>query len=318
MPGDSGHRICHPDPAGDGCGHAVRQHVAGVGLDGVVSVEQFLAWAVVVGAFTAVLLFLRKRDADRVAAQDHAASEAIRRAQAQRVGAARTTVKRLIAESQAKMSALPPLVTEACTRLEQADHEYRENAYAPFWSAIEAAAIALATYEGYIEDVGRNADEYAKCTAMIRADLPAFDLGERELPSVAAPLERMRYLVRAAQTDFPFATIYEQRKTNQLLVAGFQTLEQAIWQLGDRFDSSLETFSRSLASTISSEFAAQTATLVDATTAQTSTLVGSQNAALARHSAALREEMRAARQIAETESQARQRKDVADGRHFVR
>jgi hypothetical protein len=47
-------------------------------------------------------------------------------------------------------------------------------------------------------------------------------------------------IVRKAQSDFQFATIYEQRKTNQLLVAGFTNLAQALDGMGQRIASSID------------------------------------------------------------------------------
>lgn len=38
----------------------------------------------------------------------------------------------------------------------------------------------------------------------------------------------MHRIVRVAQGDFQFSTIYEQRRTNQILVSGFKSLGQAI------------------------------------------------------------------------------------------
>ena len=290
-------------------------------LTGVVSVEGFVAFVVIVGVFVAILMALRKRDTDQAAAREHDALQELQRSRAQELAQARASIRRLIADSQSRMSALPELVTRASTRLEQADRDFSENAYAPFWSAIEDAALALATYEANVEEVGRNASEYANCAAIAKTSVSPFDLGAVDLPNVAATLERMYALVRAAQTDFHFATIYEQRKTNQLLVAGFQTLEQALGQLADRFDSSLENLSQSITSAISTGLANQTQNLVNATAAQTADLVSasaSQTAALAGQSAALREEMRASRGVAEKESRARMRKNVAAGEHFVR
>ena len=43
---------------------------------------------------------------------------------------------------------------------------------------------------------------------------------------------RLASIVRRAQSDFQFATIYEQRKTNAILIAGFQTLSDAIYGIG--------------------------------------------------------------------------------------
>lgn len=50
----------------------------------------------------------------------------------------------------------------------------------------------------------------------------------------------MKAIVQTAQRNFQFATIYEQRKTNQILVAGFTNLAQALdrmtWQITASID----------------------------------------------------------------------------------
>src|SRR5206468_312018 len=51
--------------------------------------------------------------------------------------------------------------------------------------------------------------------------------------------DRLKAVVRKAQRNIQFATIYEQRKTNKLLVAGFQHLAQAIDGMGHRITSSI-------------------------------------------------------------------------------
>jgi hypothetical protein len=56
----------------------------------------------------------------------------------------------------------------------------------------------------------------------------------------------LRSIVRVAQKNFQFATIYEQRKTNQLLIGGFSTLAQAINDLGSRLESSLDELTSSV------------------------------------------------------------------------
>jgi methyl-accepting chemotaxis protein len=50
---------------------------------------------------------------------------------------------------------------------------------------------------------------------------------------------RLQRIVRKAQRNFEFATIYEQRKTNEILIAGFATLGEAIYGLGSRLEQSI-------------------------------------------------------------------------------
>jgi hypothetical protein len=49
----------------------------------------------------------------------------------------------------------------------------------------------------------------------------------------------MKSIVRKTQSNFQFATIYEQRKTNQILVAGFTNLAQALEYMTQRISGSI-------------------------------------------------------------------------------
>ena len=83
----------------------------------------------------------------------------------------------------------------------------------------------------------QNSHFYTEEAPKLETPPPPFQLGLQTLPDASHTANRMRAVVRRAQKDFHFATIYEQRKTNQLLVAGFSSLGQAINELGDRLDS---------------------------------------------------------------------------------
>ena len=61
----------------------------------------------------------------------------------------------------------------------------------------------------------------------------------------------MRSIVRQAQKDFHFATIFEQRRTNGILVAGFANLGSAIEDMGSRIDGSIKTLTQTLESSMS-------------------------------------------------------------------
>ena len=46
---------------------------------------------------------------------------------------------------------------------------------------------------------------------------------------------RLKKVVRTAQCDYRFASIYEQRRTNQLLLSGFNNLNDAVAGLSHQF-----------------------------------------------------------------------------------
>jgi hypothetical protein len=87
------------------------------------------------------------------------------------------------------------------------------------------------------------------------------DLAGRPLPDARPAAARFAAIVRKAQTNFQFAVIFEQRKTNQLLHTGFGNLGAAIYSLGDSINASLSNLSKSLQAQNKSIFVADKAIL---------------------------------------------------------
>lgn len=152
----------------------------------------------------------------------------------------------LASESMQTASSLPKLVQVADSTLDVAEQEFQDGAFAPFWDAVEKTANHLAELESVIQKLIQNSTFYKEEAVSLATPLPPFQLGLQTLPDASHTAERMRSVVRRAQRDFHFASIYEQRKTNQLLFAGFQTLGHAINELGDRLDASLADLSSSV------------------------------------------------------------------------
>lgn len=150
--------------------------------------------------------------------------------------------------------------------LETADKDFADGAFAPFWDQIERTANELAAYKNSVEQLGRCAHVYQREALLLEntpGAVPALQLGEHKLPDARPIIERFSALVRQAQTNFQFAMIYEQRKTNQLLYAGFGTLGAAIYSLGESVNLSLtqlsKTMNRSLTSMLVTSLTASNA-----------------------------------------------------------
>ena len=106
----------------------------------------------------------------------------------------------------------------------------------------------------------------AKIKALKIDSLPPFELPLGKLPDLRSTSARLTAIVRESQKDFQFATIYEQRKTNKILIAGFNTLESAIYGLGDAIAFSLNELSNNLQTSLNDlleETAYQTSVLND-------------------------------------------------------
>lgn len=127
--------------------------------------------------------------------------------------------------------------------LDQAERDFGEGAFSPFWSSIEKAMAQLGAFDDGVRLIATNINSFGELTKRYKATSPQFPIAIDSVRSMAAAnttVERLNTIVRKAQRNFQFATIYEQRKTNQLLAAGFTTLAQALDGMGQRIASSID------------------------------------------------------------------------------
>jgi len=126
--------------------------------------------------------------------------------------------------------------------LNQAEIDFADGTFAPFWDSVEKAAQALGRFDERVRQINSNASHYAKLVEQYEEAPPAFPLHVQSVEKLAvakATAERMKRIVRNAQSNFQFAMIFEQRKTNQILVAGFTNLAQALEQMTWRITASI-------------------------------------------------------------------------------
>ena len=128
---------------------------------------------------------------------------------------------------------------DADAALDQAEVEFADGAFAPFWDEIEAAANCLARVDEAVREIASVSEHYWDHTAKLDEPPPPLMIDPSSLPDIEGIAERLQSVVCPAQRDFQFATIFEQRKTNQLLVNGFGTLAWAIAEISDRLSRSL-------------------------------------------------------------------------------
>jgi hypothetical protein len=133
---------------------------------------------------------------------------------------------------------LPSLVHDAYEHLDLAEREFAESAFAPFWDQVENATRKLAEYEWKLRELERLATAYQQ--AAPKYGLPSLTLPPIQIPDARPVAARLTGKVRKAQRVFHFASIYEQRKTNAVLVDGFSTLSSAISDLGSMLSGTIE------------------------------------------------------------------------------
>ncbi len=141
---------------------------------------------------------------------------------------------------------LPSILSEVKMQLDLAKEELSARAFAPFWDAAERAATGLANYDAKIRSLKTLSQTFSKlsqeCRDSNNIQLPTF----ANLPIPVGQVRALKEIVRAGQVDFEFAVIFEQRKTNKILVSGFSTLGDAISEIGNRISNSLESLSDSI------------------------------------------------------------------------
>ena len=155
----------------------------------------------------------------------------------------RERLLRLNEESLSLIESMPEWVESAERHLDQAELDFAEGAYAPFWSSVERAALSLAGFGESVQKLESNSGEYVDLLAQYRGHAPAFAVSvcaTTRMKLATATSHRMHGLVRRAQRDFQFSVIYEHRKTNQILIAGFRDLAEAIEEMASRLSASID------------------------------------------------------------------------------
>lgn len=146
-------------------------------------------------------------------------------------------------QSISLFESMPKHLSSAEKYLDQADVDFVDGAFAPFWDSIENAAKTLGRFDEGVHHIKDNSSRYAELIRKYEDTPPQFPLARQSVAKLGvgtATAERMKAIVRTAQRNFQFAAIYEQRKTNQILVAGFTNLAQALdrmtWQITASID----------------------------------------------------------------------------------
>lgn len=137
---------------------------------------------------------------------------------------------------------MPTHLRAAEQYLDQAEIDFADDAFAPFGDSIENAAKTLGRFDEGVCGITNNSSRYTELIKKYENTPPIFPLAPQSVSKLGvgtATAERMKAIVRTAQRNFQFAVIYEQRKTNQILVAGFTNLAQALDRMTWRITSSI-------------------------------------------------------------------------------
>lgn len=186
----------------------------------------------------------------REAVKQEAEQERLRQAEIARVNAAKmqqqsyyTQLVSVGTTSLNLFEAMPAHLLSTEELLDQAERDFKEGVFAPFWDSIEKATMRLGRFDECVQTIIINSKKHAELTKAYEARPPQFPIAVESVRGMSAAnttSDRIRSIVRKAQSNPHFAMIYEQRRTNQLLVAGFSSLAQALDGMGQRISSSID------------------------------------------------------------------------------
>jgi hypothetical protein len=166
------------------------------------------------------------------------------------------TLQRLKSVHQRAMDlkqSIPALIQAAKAHLDVAEQEFNRGAFSPFWQAIEGATTRLGELSENLNQFSRLTEDHKEIDGELLAKHRMYaDRFPVQLADIYAAEEgqlvgqRMDALVGRAQTDYQFSTIYEQRRTSSILIAGFSSLGNAIAGMTAKIASDLESVVRSI------------------------------------------------------------------------
>lgn len=195
-------------------------------------------WPMAVPLYIIYLIRLPAKRRQAAEEARRAAEEARRRRHREEQESHRNEMVALGESSVDWFEALPRYLDYAEQWLDRAALEFADGAFAPFWDCIEKATENMAHYDEGVRRLKDFASSYTSLVSLYEATPPQFPLARESVDKLGVGVgtaERMQAIARKAQRDFQFAMIYEQRKTNQILVAGFKSLahalEQMTWQI---------------------------------------------------------------------------------------
>lgn len=158
-------------------------------------------------------------------------------------------------ESLVLYEALPTYLQSAEKHLDQADLDFEEGAFSPFWNSIEKAARNLAAFDDSVRRISKNISGHEQLAERLDGRVPTFPISISsvdELAAASAVSNRMNSIIRTAQRDFQFSLIYEQRKTSRILASGFETLGEVLDGIGAQLIDSINQLGNSVSEASSS------------------------------------------------------------------
>lgn len=208
--------------------------------------------ASLVGSIYSVILISRRLDKARIPSiENEIRAERYQKEEVRAYEEAKSltsSVSYIYESSIGLASELSEHIKEASLWLEDAEGEYEETAFSSFWDSIEDAARHLADYQKKLGKITKNAQEYYHKLSNRKHTFPSFPVTNGTIPDASFVMSEFNRVVRLGQTNFQFASIWEQRKTRAVLIAGFRSLGEAVSSLAYEIQDSMSEFQESISS----------------------------------------------------------------------
>ena len=208
------------------------------------SFSAYLLYVIVLGvvAYFCVMLTLDSRIEKRKLSLQERLSETIQIENRNSVHEAEritTNVITIYDDSKSKKDSLIKLLSRAKLHIDIADREFQERAFSPFWEAIETATAQFVEYNNTVRELTASSQSASALLKSRNHSFPTFPVAPTDIPDPNSLAQKLRGVVRRAQQDFQFASIQEQRKTHQAIIAGFSSLTDAVERIGGEIEWSI-------------------------------------------------------------------------------
>jgi hypothetical protein len=143
---------------------------------------------------------------------------------------------------------LPYYEQSAKNYIDKAKTELRDGAISPFWDQIEEATKCLAFYNESVCQLNINGEIYSRVLDGKEHNFPsAFPFGTNiSIPH--AVVDEFNSTIRKAHTTDGFSNIWEHRKTQKILIVGFESVVHAINNMSITISSSINELKHSIKS----------------------------------------------------------------------
>lgn len=174
------------------------------------------------GVVYAIFCYLEQKEAaERAREQAHIETEKTQSDEAIALSELRKDVDDAI-------SSISPILDMAALHAANAAAELADESVGQFWDEIEGALRQLANYRNCLDVASYNSSEFRSRRLALPPSKQPAELESRHVPSAETVIDQVHRLVRQARRNPSWEQIYQQRRTNDILVQGFQNLGSAL------------------------------------------------------------------------------------------